>query len=181
MGSGRVLPAAGQARPAYDTYKGLAQRLGVADVYPWTDQEAAMNAALDHPATGHTTVGEMRANGGRTALKVSHIAYPSLAFTTPSGKIAFHAQRAAEMGLAALPSYTAGHAGQGGLALAHGRTFAHFHAFYDHGRALPTLATGRLAHFAFQNGNCRGQNSAAATATDERHDQARCVAACQHA
>ncbi len=99
-----------------------------------------MNAALDHPATGHTTVGAMRANGGRTALKVSHITYPSLAFTTPSGKIAFHAQRAADMGLAALPSYTAGHAGQGGLALAHGRTFAHFHAFYDHGRALPTLA-----------------------------------------
>lgn len=28
----------------------------------------------------------------------------------------------------------------GKLRLSHGRTFAHFHAFYDHGRALPTLA-----------------------------------------
>ena len=28
----------------------------------------------------------------------------------------------------------------GMLILAHGRTFAHFHSFYDHGRALPSLA-----------------------------------------
>lgn len=138
--SDRILPAAGQAKPVHDFYIGLAQRLGVEDVYPWANQEAAMNAALDHPATGHTTVDAMRANGGRTALKVSHVAYPTLEFTTPSGKIEFYSQRAADMGIAALPSCTQVEVNKRGLALAHGRTFAHFHSFYDHARALPTLA-----------------------------------------
>lgn len=138
--SDRVLPAPGDARPAYAIYQGLAQRLGVADVYPWTDQEAAMNAALDHPATGHATVDMMRAAGGRVPLRISHVAYPSFEFATPSGKIEFLSERAAAMGLPALPVAADPAPEAGGLILAHGRTFAHFHAFYDHGRALPTLA-----------------------------------------
>ena len=45
------------------------------------------------------------------------------------------------MGLAALPiDGLAPDAAADGLILAHGRTFAHFHSFYDHARALPTLA-----------------------------------------
>ncbi len=138
--SDRVLPPPGDARPAYAIYKGLAQRLEIADVYPWTDQEAAMNAALDHPATGHATVEMMRAAGGRVPLKISHVAYPTFEFATPSGKIEFLSERAAAMGLPALPVAADPAPGAGGLILAHGRTFAHFHAFYDHGRALPTLA-----------------------------------------
>ena len=138
--SDQVLPAAGQAKPVYHLYQGLAERLGVEDVYPWNSQEDAMNAALDHPATGHTTVAKMRANGGRTALNVSHVAYPTLQFSTPSGKVEFFSQRAADMGLSALPTYTEPDNVGGSLTLAHGRTFAHFHSFYDHARALPTLA-----------------------------------------
>lgn len=138
--SDHVLPAAGQAKPIYKLYQGLAERLAIKDVYPWANQEEAMNAALDHPATGHTTVAAMRANGGHAALDVSHVAHPSLEFTTPSGKIEFVSQRAADMGLSPLPCYTGTDGIQDGLVLAHGRTFAHFHAFYDHGRALPTLA-----------------------------------------
>ena len=136
----RALPAAGQARPAYEVYQGLAQRMGVADVYPWADQEAAMNVVLDHPATGHATVETLRANGGRVALNISHVAYPTRAFTTPSGKIEFYSQRAADMGLSPLPIAAEMRQAQDGLALTHGRSFAHFHSFYDHGRALPTLA-----------------------------------------
>ncbi|MBT8457659.1 MAG: molybdopterin-dependent oxidoreductase [Alphaproteobacteria bacterium] len=137
--SDRALPAAGEARPLYTLYQELADRLNVDDVYPWADQEAALNEVLDHPATGHATVDSMRANGGRAALKISHVAYPDLAFDTPSGKIEFLSERAGEMGLPTLPVASAPPA-QDGLALAHGRTFAHFHAFYDHARALPTLA-----------------------------------------
>ncbi|WGH78857.1 molybdopterin-containing oxidoreductase family protein [Jannaschia ovalis] len=137
--SDRALPAAGAARPADAIYRGLAERLGVADVYPWPDQEAAMDAALDHPATGHTTVADLRAAGGRVRLKVSDVAYPTREFTTPSGKIEFVSARAAAMGLPALPECPDTAEGDG-LRLAHGRTFAHFHAFYDHARALPTLA-----------------------------------------
>lgn len=138
--SDRVLPAAGAARPVYMLYQGLAARLGVEDVYPWDDQSAAMNEALDHPATGHATVDTLRANGGRVALKVSHIAYPTLEFATPSGKIELYSERANSLGLPPLPMAAVTDATQDGLALAHGRTFGHFHSFYDHARALPTLA-----------------------------------------
>ncbi|MEL6643782.1 MAG: molybdopterin-dependent oxidoreductase [Pseudomonadota bacterium] len=138
--SDRVLPSAGEARPVYELYQGLAERLGVFDVYPWANQEAAMDAVLDHPATGHATVEKLRENGGRVALNVSHVAYPTHAYGTPSGKIEFYSERAAAMGLPPLPVADDTAGGGQGLRLAHGRTFAHFHAFYDHGRALPTLA-----------------------------------------
>ncbi len=135
----RVLPAAGDARPIYELYKGLAHRLGVEDVYPWQDQEEAVNAVLDHPATGHATVEKLRANGGRAPLNISHVAYPTFEFSTPSGKIEFFSERARAMGLPPLPMAEARDDTKG-LTLATGRTFARFHAFYDHGRALPSLA-----------------------------------------
>jgi len=138
--SDRVLEPTGDAKPVYEMYKGLAERLGVEDVYPWASQEDAMNAALDHPAAGHTTVDAMRAQGGRAPLNVSHVAYPTRAFSTPSGKVEFYSQRAADMGLSPLPTCSEAHSEPGALVLAHGRTFAHFHSFYDHARALPTLA-----------------------------------------
>ena len=137
--SDRVLSAAGQARPVYELYKGLAARLGVEDVYPWADQEAAINDVLDHPATGHATVDTMRASGGRVALNVSPVAYPTRDFSTPSGKIEFYSHRAKSMGLPPLPM-PADATDDDRLILAHGRTFAQFHSFFDHGRALPTLA-----------------------------------------
>ena len=135
-----ALPAAGEARPLYRLFQELAARLGVTDVYPWADQESAINAVLDHPATGHATVAGMRAAGGRAELAISHVAHPSHAYNTPSGKIEFRSERAAEMGLPALPEPSEPEADPRPLAFAHGRTFAHFHSFYDHARALPTLA-----------------------------------------
>jgi anaerobic selenocysteine-containing dehydrogenase len=136
-----ALPPTGDARPLYEVYKGLAARLAVEDAYPWASQEAAIDAVLDHPATGHATVAAMRANGGRAALKVSHVAYPTHAFHTPSGKIELRSDRAAQMGLAALPEVTPEPALEPyPLTFAQGRTFAHFHSFYDHARALPSLA-----------------------------------------
>ncbi|MEL7467549.1 MAG: molybdopterin-dependent oxidoreductase [Pseudomonadota bacterium] len=136
----RALLAAGQARPLYTLYQELAMRLGIEDVYPWPDQEAAIDTVLDHPGTGHATVADMRANGGRAALQISHIAYPTFAFHTPSGKIEFYSEKAKDMGLPPLPEAEMPSAAPEPLALAHGRTFAHFHSFYDHGRVLPTLA-----------------------------------------
>ena len=135
----QALPEAGEAQPVYNLYQGLAERLGVADVYPWANQTEAVNAALDHPSTGCATVDLLRENGGRMALKVSHVAYPTYAFTTPSGKIEFLSQQATDMGIPVLPM-PAEPEEKAGLILAHGRTFAHFHSFYDHARALPTLA-----------------------------------------
>jgi len=151
----QALPAAGEAKPVYELYRELSARLDINDAYPWESQEEAMNAALDHPATGHMTVEQIRDNGGRCPLNISHVAYPTLEFHTPSKKLEFYSAKALEMGLPALPmpgrtgdeSHEPGagdgsHSeGQAPLTLSHGRTFAHFHAFYDHGRALPTLAS----------------------------------------
>ena len=144
----RALAPSGQARPVQDLLTGLADRLGVADVYPWPDHESAIDAVLDHPATGHATVAAMRANGGNAALRISAVAYPTKAFSTPSGKIEFWSARARDMGLDPLPQApqasgpqaSAPQAPDTWLTLAQGRTFAHFHSFYDHARALPSLA-----------------------------------------
>ncbi|MEM1163145.1 MAG: molybdopterin dinucleotide binding domain-containing protein, partial [Pseudomonadota bacterium] len=140
----RVLPAAGEARPLYNLYQCLADRLGIDDVYPWPDQEAAIDAVLDHPATGHATVKSMRANGNKVELKISPVAYPTHAFHTPSGKVEFYSQKAADMGLPPLPVADEIRA-EDGLILTQGRSFAHFHSFYDHARALPDLAMREAA------------------------------------
>jgi anaerobic selenocysteine-containing dehydrogenase len=88
----------------------------------------------------------LRAEGGMRALNVSHVANPALDFDTPSRKIEFFSAQAARLGLPPLPSY-AGPALQSPravpefpLALTQGRTLAHFHAFYNNGQTLPTLA-----------------------------------------
>ncbi|TMA21118.1 MAG: hypothetical protein E6J84_01145 [Deltaproteobacteria bacterium] len=74
------------------------------------------------------------------ALRISHVAYPDLRFDTPSGKVEFVSDRARSFGLPPLPVYEPPPASPYPLALRFGRTLNHFHAFYDHGRMLPTLA-----------------------------------------
>lgn len=152
--SDQCLPIAGEARPVYELYRGLSARLGLQDVYPWESQTDAMNEVLDHQATGQTTVKQIRENKGQCELNISHIAYPNFAFHTPSGKLEFYSARATDMGLEPLPMpwrvetmqdenenpVVNKSASQSELLqLTHGRTFAHFHAFYDSGQALPTL------------------------------------------
>ena len=146
----QALTPSDQTRPLYHLYQGLAQRLGIEDVYPWADQAAAIDNVLDHPGTGHATVAAMRENGGRAELAISHVAYPDLRFDTPSGKIEFRSDKAAAMGLPPLPEDTEPDSADSAqqnfpLKFAHGRTFAHFHSFYDHARALPTLAAREQA------------------------------------
>ena len=144
----KILPPAGEARPIQDLLRGLAGRLGLADFYPWADQEALLNAVLDAPSTGHATVADLRAAGGHLALQVSPVAHPTHRYRTPSGKLEFYSERAAAAGLSPLPDYgdstAAGEAAYPlttyPLTLAHGRTLTQFHSFYDHGRTLPKLA-----------------------------------------
>lgn len=155
----QALSPAGAAVPVQAVLTELAARLGVADVYPWQDHEAALNAVLDHPATGHATVQSLRANGGNAPLHISHVSYPTFRFDTPSGKIEFWSEKARLMGLDPLPQPSRMTAGTPLLALAQGRTFAHFHSFYDHARALPTLAsreTEPVLWIAPEDGTCRG-------------------------
>ena len=87
------------------------------------------------------TVAALRAEGGIRALNISHVAHPDLIFPTPSRKVEFYSERAEALGLPALPAYVPLPAsGRYPLSFRQGRTLTHFHAFYDHGQALPALA-----------------------------------------
>jgi len=134
-------PRTGELRGvSVDLARELARRLDVHDFFPWTDDAGPLDALLDHPSTGHATVAALAAEGGIRALHVSHVAYPDRAFDTPSGKVEFISERAASFGLPALPVFEMARASAYPLALRTGRTLTHFHGFYDHGRALPSLA-----------------------------------------
>jgi anaerobic selenocysteine-containing dehydrogenase len=137
----KVLEPAGEARPLAFILKGLAARLGLSrEFYPWESDEGPLDAILDHPATGRATVASLRAAGGMHPLAISHVAHPDLVFDTPSGKVEFHSERATAAGLPPLPVHDALPASGYPLVFRQGRTLTHFHGFYDHGRALPTLA-----------------------------------------
>ncbi|MEL6794753.1 MAG: molybdopterin-dependent oxidoreductase, partial [Pseudomonadota bacterium] len=100
--SDTALPAPGECRPVYAFIRDLAARLGVEDFHPWASHEEAINAVIDHPATGGATIEKLRAAGGRMSLDVSHHAYPDRKFGTPSGKIEFRSDQLAALGLPAL-------------------------------------------------------------------------------
>lgn len=146
----RALAPAGESRSLYRVLRELAQQLGVPDFHPWADEEGMIDAVLDHPCTGRATVASLREAGGFVAMNVSHVAYPTATFDTPSGKVEFESERARSLGLPALPSFEssplnavgapAGSDAQHPLVLTQGRTLGHFHAFYNNGQALPTLA-----------------------------------------
>ena len=136
----RILEAPGEAKPLPFLLRGLAERLGVTDFWPWETESGPLDAILDHESTGHATVADLTMEGGMRALKVSPVAHPTFQFPTPSGKVEFVSERAASFGLPPLPVHEDLPAGSCPLTLRSGRTLTQFHGFYDHGRALPTLA-----------------------------------------
>jgi anaerobic selenocysteine-containing dehydrogenase len=136
----RALEREGETRPIYEILTSLANFLGLADFFSWGSVEEVLNAILDHPTTGHSTVASLRAAGGFLPLKVSHVAYADRRFESPSGKIEFYSSRADKLGLPALPVYKVDKGSPYPLALSFGRTLTHFHSFYDEGQALPSLA-----------------------------------------
>jgi len=136
----KALDAPGAAKPIAWVLQELAGRLALDDFFPWDSESGPLDAILDHPATGHATAAALAAEGGMRALNVSPVAHPDLKFPTPSGKIELYSERAIGLGLPPLPVYEPPAASPYPLVLQQGRTLTHFHGFYDHGRALPTLA-----------------------------------------
>jgi anaerobic selenocysteine-containing dehydrogenase len=136
----QILEASGETRPVPWILRELGSRLGLADFFPWRDTEDVLDALLDAPASRHATVAALRAEGGIRALEVSHVAHPDLTFPTPSGKLELYSERAQSLGLPPLPVYEPLPSDAYPLTLRQGRTLTHFHGFYDHGQALPTLA-----------------------------------------
>jgi anaerobic selenocysteine-containing dehydrogenase len=136
----QILEPPGEARSVPWVLRELATRLGLDDFFPWSDTAGLLDALLDAPASRHATVAQLHAEGGIRALDVSHVAHPDLVFPTPSGKLELYSERAAALGLPALPVFEPLASDGYPLTLRQGRTLTHFHGFYDHGRALPTLA-----------------------------------------
>ena len=137
----KILEPPASTRSIVWVLRELARRLGLDDFFPWSSDSGPLDAILDHPATGHATVAALAAEGGMRALNVSHVAHPDLKFPTPSGKIELYSTRAADLGLPPLPVHEAPRPRRRyPLTLRQGRTLTHFHGFYDHGQALPTLA-----------------------------------------
>lgn len=137
-----ALAPAGETRSVHWLVKTLAERLDLDGFYPWASEEEMVDAILDHPCTGRATVASLRAQGGIAALNISHVANPKFDFETPSRKIEFFSAQAQSLGLPSLPSVDAeaSTASAYPLALTQGRTLTHFHAFYNNGSELPTLA-----------------------------------------
>jgi anaerobic selenocysteine-containing dehydrogenase len=106
----QVLEPPGEARSAMWILRELATRLGLDGFFPWENDEGPIDAILDHPSTGHATVGDLRREGGMRALRISHVAYPTREFHTPSGKVEFYSERAQSLG----SRPCAADAGQGG-------------------------------------------------------------------
>lgn len=136
----KILDAPGECRTNTWILRELARRLDLDGFFPWASEEGPIDAILDHPSTGHATVAALAAEGGMRALRISHVAYPDLAFDTPSGKVELYSEQARTLGLPPLPVHEDLPASTYPLTFRQGRTLTHFHGFYDHGRALPSLA-----------------------------------------
>ncbi|MBV9228040.1 MAG: molybdopterin-dependent oxidoreductase [Chloroflexi bacterium] len=141
----RALQPEGEARSLMCILRDLAEQLEIADFFPWQDEEEYLNALLAPqrtPEGASLTVEQMRQCGGAwQKSNLSHVAYPQRRFHTPSGKVEFWSERAQKVGLPPLPTYTPAQTdSQYPLQLKQGRTLTAFHAFYDEGRALPSLA-----------------------------------------
>lgn len=140
----RALAPAGECRSLITFLRELAQRLPVENFFVWRDEEDYVNALLASQKTvdgDPLTVAELRQHGGYWQKNgLSHIAYQDHTFATPSQKIEFWSERALQAGLSPLPSYTAPAEAEYPLRFCQGRTLTAFHAFFDEGQALPTLA-----------------------------------------
>jgi anaerobic selenocysteine-containing dehydrogenase len=141
----RALEREGETRPIYEILRSLATSLELADFFPWGSMEEVLDGILDHPTTGHATVATLRAAGGFAPLRALAVAYADRKFDSPSGKIEFYSSQAERHGLPPLPVHEVDKASPYPLALTFGRTLTHFHAFYDEGRALPSLAKHNAA------------------------------------
>lgn len=145
----QVIEPVGEARSMAWVLRELAQRLGLEGYYPWRSQEEMVDDILDRDSTGHVTAAQLRQRGYKEPLRISHVAYPTHRFHTPSKKVEFWSERCARWGLPPLPDYLPSAESPAGspelaarypLMLRPGRTFTHFHSFYDSGRKVKALA-----------------------------------------
>jgi hypothetical protein len=134
--------------------------------------EEVLDASLDHPTTGHATVASLRAAGDFVPLRVPAIAYAERKFDSPSGKVEFYSSQTEKLGLSPLPVHKADQSSPYPLALSFGRTLTQFHAFYNEGRALPSLAKHNAAPQLWDASQCGKPMRRAHSSCKDRHEAA---------
>jgi anaerobic selenocysteine-containing dehydrogenase len=140
----RALEPEGECRSLITILRDLTHKLGMENFFPWQDDEDYINALLSSQQTESgqpLTLDELRRRGGYwQKSNLWHVAYQDYRFHTPSQKIEFWSERAQQVGLSPLPSYTVPAPEAYPLRFCQGRTLTAFHSFFDEGQALPTLA-----------------------------------------
>ena len=136
----QALPAPEQVMTLSQLLSRMATSFQIDNFFPWENDEQMIDEVVQHPSTNMATVNKLRQHGGIMPLDISHQAYTNYKFPTPSGKIEFYSEIATQSGFSALPDFTQVKTeNHFPLSFRQGRTMKNFHAFYDHGRALPSL------------------------------------------
>ncbi len=145
----QALQPAGECRSLVTVMRELAGKLGYPEVFPWHDQEAFVDVMLSRQKTETgepLTLAELRKRGGYWPKnRLRHVAYQEHRFQSPSQKVEFWSDRAAEAGISPLPTFTPPAPVDYPLRFCQGRTLTAFHSFFDEGQALPSLARANPA------------------------------------
>lgn len=104
----QAVPPFGRSRSNLETLRALARTMGFADEAFDEDEEAIILRVLDldQPAIAGVNRGKLLRDGWAPAgIDPGHAAFAEHRYPTPSGRIEFHSDRAAEAGLGHLPDY----------------------------------------------------------------------------
>lgn len=96
----KIVDAPGECRSAYDFWKGLADRMGFAEHFPWSSLEELYTHRISKIADDFTTFAESNMyHFAEFAFKK----YEQTGFATPSGKVELKSSILEELGFDALP------------------------------------------------------------------------------
>ena len=99
----RVIDPLGECRPVLDVEYELAERLGLADLYPWKNTEEWIDYKLKPSGISYSDLQAQPISYVTPPL--SYHKYRQKGFATPSGKVEFYSGKLADMGMNPLPAY----------------------------------------------------------------------------
>jgi anaerobic selenocysteine-containing dehydrogenase len=102
--SQQAVPAPGSCRSAYDLWRGLAVRMGLAEHFPWVTLEDLLDHRVARTGKTFAELAEIGAYGTPPATRK----YETTGFATPSGRVELASSVLADLGFDPLPYYRAG-------------------------------------------------------------------------
>jgi len=101
----RVIDPIGESRPVFDVEYELAQRLGLAHLFPWKNTDEWIDYKLKPSGINFSDLQSHPISYVTPPL--SYRKYMQKGFATPSGKVEFHSSTLKDMGMNPLPEYRA--------------------------------------------------------------------------